>query len=78
VQENYWPGWRAQIDGQPAPVRGARFMEVAVPAGAHTISLRYRPFDALFGIALCVLSLAWAVYLLAVKNPGVRNTTEAA
>ncbi len=36
----YFPGWQAEVDGRPAPIRAAEpsgFITVAVPAGAHTV-----------------------------------------
>lgn len=36
----YFPGWQAEVDGQPTPIRAAEpfgFITVSVPAGAHTV-----------------------------------------
>ncbi len=36
----YFPGWQAEVDGQPAPVRASEpfgFITVPVPAGAHVV-----------------------------------------
>lgn len=36
----YFPGWQAEVDGQPAPLRASEpfgFIRVPVPAGAHTV-----------------------------------------
>jgi hypothetical protein len=43
VSENYYPGWQAEVDGQPAPVDRADFVitGVALPAGARTVRLRF-------------------------------------
>ena len=38
----YWPGWRAEVDGQPALLRPAESlgtMTVDLPAGRHTVAL---------------------------------------
>lgn len=45
LSERYHAGWRAAIDGEPAPVARAYglFMAVPVPAGAHTVALRFDP-----------------------------------
>jgi hypothetical protein len=43
VSENYFPGWSAMVNGQPAPVVRADFnlMAVALPAGATSVQLRF-------------------------------------
>jgi len=43
VSENYFPGWRATVDGKPAPLGLTDFnlIGVALPAGAKFISLRF-------------------------------------
>ncbi|HET8947862.1 MAG TPA: YfhO family protein, partial [Candidatus Polarisedimenticolia bacterium] len=48
------PGWRATVDGFPAPIRRANmlFRAVPVPAGRHTIEMSYRPFSVKAGAAL--------------------------
>jgi hypothetical protein len=66
------PGWRAWIDGEPAPVVTADhlFLGVVVPAGEHTVELRYRAPGALPGRALSALAL---VLLLAGSLVGRRR-----
>lgn len=43
VSENYYPGWRAAVDGKDAPTYRADFnlIGIPLPAGARTVSLRY-------------------------------------
>lgn len=44
VSENWFPGWVAEVDGEPAAVRRANLtlQAVAIPsAGDHTVTLRY-------------------------------------
>ncbi|GAG49768.1 unnamed protein product, partial [marine sediment metagenome] len=43
--ETYEPGWHATIDGKPAPVLRGNYSLIAVqlPAGTHSVTLRYRP-----------------------------------
>ena len=52
------PGWRAWVDGHPAPVLQANvaFRAVPLPAGAHRVELRYRPPAVLVGLTLSGLS----------------------
>lgn len=43
VEEYYYPGWRAKIDGREIPIRYDNpngLIEVAVPEGKHSIELR--------------------------------------
>ena len=60
-------GWRASVDGRPAPVLRANlaFRAVAVPGGRHSVELVYRPASVSAGLlhslgaaAGCVLALA--------------------
>jgi hypothetical protein len=46
VAESCERGWRARVDGQPAPLlKGdGMFCALALPAGAHHLELEYRPF----------------------------------
>lgn len=43
VAENWYPDWRATVDGQPAPVHRAQgsFLSVALSPGARAVSLRF-------------------------------------
>ena len=45
VLEGYAPGWRARVDGAPAPVApgNAIFLTVPLNAGEHRVELGYRP-----------------------------------
>lgn len=65
VAENYYPFWQFELDGQPhAAWRGFHFfLATWVPAGRHTLTLRFVPRDLHLGIITTVLSLL--VFLLA-------------
>jgi hypothetical protein len=45
VSETYYPGWRAQVNGEEVPILRANlaFRAVAVPAGSSEIVFRYEP-----------------------------------
>jgi hypothetical protein len=60
--EAWDPGWRAWVDGQPAPVMRANvlFRAVAVPAGRHRLELLYRPPAVAWGAAIAAAALAVA------------------
>src|SRR5204862_51901 len=42
--EQWAPGWRAFVDGQPAPLERANLVmrAVAIPPGPHVVALRYQ------------------------------------
>jgi hypothetical protein len=54
----YFDGWSASVDGAPAPVRLANgyMQSVSLPAGSHTVELRYRPPGFALGVGLAVLT----------------------
>ena len=63
MNDAFWPGWEARLDGAPVPiipvdglVRG-----VAWPAGRHVLTMRYAPPEVGRGLAVSVLALLlWA------------------
>lgn len=59
VTESYDPGWRAWVDGAPAPVwrANAIFRGVPVPQGDHRVEMRYRPPSAAWGAAASALGV---------------------
>jgi hypothetical protein len=65
VNDLYFPGWEATVDGQPAPIWNAYALVrgVVVEAGRHRVEMRYRPASARWGLTL---SLAGLALLLAV------------
>lgn len=62
LSEPAFPGWQATLDGRPAPVLTAdgALLGLAVPAGAHTVTLEFAPAVLGWG-----LSLSWLGLLLA-------------
>jgi hypothetical protein len=61
--DTFDPGWRATVDGVPAPVVRANvaFQAVAVTAGAHRIELVYRPRSLVVGLAVTGAALGVAL-----------------
>jgi len=51
ISDTWYPGWKAAIDGHAAPILKAygALRGVVVDAGAHTVTLRYRPASAILG-----------------------------
>jgi hypothetical protein len=60
VRNAYDPNWHATVDGRPAPVLVADYMDqgVPVPAGKHTILLSYDDPAVGYGLVGTALSLA--------------------
>lgn len=65
VRDSYARGWRARVDGVPAPVLRAngKHRAVAIPAGKHEVVLRYVAPGFAAGVALSLVSLVAAALL---------------
>ncbi len=64
VMEKAWPGWWMRVD-EGAWQRVARqrpYIGGPLPAGEHTIHLRYIPEEVLLGLLLLFVWLGWHVY----------------
>lgn len=68
VSENYFPGWRVYVDGQPAQLLRVNYnlRGVLLPQGEHAVSFVYRPWSVLIGVIVSLLTLA--VLLLPVRR----------
>jgi hypothetical protein len=56
LSDPFYPGWQAQIDGQPTEILRANyaFRAVAVPAGRHQVTMAFRPRSWYIGLGLSV------------------------
>ncbi len=59
LTDSWYPGWRAFVDDQPAPIDRADvlFRAVALEPGTHTIVFEYRPDSFLIGALISATSL---------------------
>jgi hypothetical protein len=59
LSENYYPGWRAKVDGQSVEVMRVNYNQrgVALPAGNHLVTFVYRPKSVLLGLFISLLTL---------------------
>jgi len=75
VRASFARGWRAIVDGVPAPVMRAngKHRAVAVNAGRHEVVLRYEAPGLLPGIAVSLLGLVAAAALWVASGPGTRT-----
>jgi hypothetical protein len=67
LSEVYYPGWRAEVDGQEAPILRADTVLRAVPvtAGVHRVEMDFRPWTAVAGLAIAVATLLLVILGLA-------------
>ncbi len=65
-----YPGWEADVDGTPTTVYRANvaFRAVAVPAGRHLVTFRFRPDSARTGVIVSALFLALGLGFVAVRR----------
>ena len=61
--DNYYPGWYAEVDGQPAEIMRVHYFAKAVflPVGQHFVRFAYRPWSFYGGANLALLGLAGVV-----------------
>jgi hypothetical protein len=47
LHDIYYPGWIAEVDGKPVPIRRANhlFRGIELPAGTHRVTFRFAPFS---------------------------------
>lgn len=89
LSEMYDPGWHAYVDGRPVDMMPADYIlrGVPIPAGAHTVELRYEPRSLRVGLAITGLATlvmlailmvsAWPVARRVVVRRGEQVTTPA-
>lgn len=55
----HYPGWKAFIDGEEAPLLHGNyaFRALALPTGKHKIEMRYQPLSFYIGAVLCLVFL---------------------
>jgi len=54
LNDAYYPGWQAWLDGKPVPIRRADYLmrAIQVPAGTHRLVFTYAPLSYLAGLAI--------------------------
>jgi hypothetical protein len=66
LTDAYYPGWKAEVDGHPAPIHRADYLfrAVSVPAGRHRVEFRYQPASWRIGLGLTCAGLLALLALL--------------
>ncbi len=74
TSETQYPGWRSFVDGRPQPLyyTNVAFRGLAVPAGKHTISMRFEP--AIFYYSAALSALAWLVWIVVILRAPRRSS----
>lgn len=69
IDDGWFPGWVATVDGRDAPVQRADFLlrAVPVPPGRHHVHLVYAPLAYLAGAAITLIT-ALALFVLALST----------
>ena len=59
LNENYYPGWEARLDGKPTPILRSDgiFRVLRVPAGDHQLEFRFRPRYFALGATVSLITL---------------------
>lgn len=68
--EVYYPAWKAYVDGEPTPVYLTDHLlrSVPIPAGEHTVELRYESWTLWAGMAISLFTLAALMALAGVTG----------
>jgi hypothetical protein len=74
--DNYFPGWKAEVDGRSVPIERVDYLfrGVRVGAGAHTVVFRYQPLSWRVGWLVSLVSLAGLAVALVVGLRRRRRT----
>jgi hypothetical protein len=72
LSDQFYPGWLASVDGQPAEIVRADtvFRAVCVPSGDHVVRFEYRPVS--FFVGLAVSGIGWLALLAAAVIAAIR------
>jgi hypothetical protein len=76
VTEQFFPGWRATVDGHSAPIERweGTFQAIRLPGVGHRVQFEFRPVSVELGAAVSILAVA-ALLVLARADSRSRSAT---
>ncbi|MBN1265819.1 MAG: hypothetical protein JXA25_10020 [Anaerolineales bacterium] len=69
VKEHILPGWKAWLDDDRVPFTGDNWLILSAPAGVHTFTFRYQPWDAALGLLLTLTGVGLCIWLWISADP---------
>ena len=80
LSEAYYPAWKAYVDGQPVPLYAADHVlrAVPLPAGEHTVELRYESWSLRVGLAISSVAYLALIALTVARARRRRKSTDEA
>jgi hypothetical protein len=75
LADNFYPGWRAEVDGHASPIMQVNYNQrgVAVSGGRHRVVFSYRPRPVLLGLLVSGISLVLLLWWMK-KQPRASET----
>jgi len=76
LNDAWWPGWEARVDGVPVPIHRADLLVRAIPwpPGRHVLEMRYRPAEVLAGEAISAAAAGMLLVVAAVAGVRARRS----
>ena len=70
VNDSYWPGWKATIDGKEVPIWLADCIVRAVPwpAGHHLLEMKYEPLEVRIGWVVSIIGVIALTALFVIER----------
>jgi hypothetical protein len=77
IAECWHPGWRARVDGRPAPVERVNYLQQGVwlAPGSHTVELSFLPKSMVYGTGVAAVS--WLAFFGVVLGCGRKRRAPA-
>jgi hypothetical protein len=75
VKDQYYPGWKAYVNGKPTPIYAVDgiFRGIFLDAGEHTVEFKYRPLSFIIGGIISSISLVTSIFFLLFYSYALQN-----